>query len=578
MAMAELREIKTNFEQKKLSALLEKTGLRKAENEVTLGLFDENENLIATGGYSNNIIKNVATDPNFESSGALSQIMTELIYRLKKQYENFFVFTKANKDMVFKSLGFNLIVKTDKVALLEYQKNGLESYLNSIGLDHQTLTTAIVMNANPFTKGHLALIKKAMEDKKPLIIFLVEEDASYFSTTHRYNMVLGALKEEGLENVTLIKGGPYVISKATFPTYFLKQSDDEGCEYAKLDATLFATKIAPKLNIKVRYVGTEPFDKATSLYNEELQKTSLEIKVMPRVEQISASKVRCLYQNDDFAALKNLVPPFTYRYLLCLKLAKIAKQSMIDEVSLTPKPGLVDKNNNGSHKDMCFDTFIKSTNAISPYLNQMATLAIIQNKKDLPSQIPQDLRQIGMQAERAMFEATLGVNTHKGAIFSLGLILYTCAIMINKGQSLEPLKILEALRAMTGTLSNELKDKNLSTNSSEVYKKYQVGGIREEAALGYPTVREALGFFEESQDLGKTLLFLITRCKDSNLYHRSDEKTVTWAKEKAQECLEGKLEPQELDKLFISKNLSPGGSADLLILVIFLSSHVLKCT
>ena len=153
------------------------------------------------------------------------------------------------------------------------------------------------MNANPFTKGHRYLAQTAANEITNIIVFVVEEEKSLFDFKTRYKMV-----EKGLEDIWLqvAPGGKFIISETTFPSYFLKKSDNHSREFAKLDADLFVGRIAKDLGLKVRYVGEEPTDELTSSYNEALieraKNTNLKIKVVPRKEidgvPISASFVR----------------------------------------------------------------------------------------------------------------------------------------------------------------------------------------------------------------------------------------------------------------------------------------------
>ena len=213
------------------------------------------------------------------------------------------------------------IEKTEDVVLLEggffKYKDWIETIKKDLDKDEYN---AIVMNANPLTLGHEYLVDKALENDRDLIIFVLEEDASYFSTKDRYEIVKKHYQDNDMVHV--YKSGPYIISRATFPTYFLKKDTDKLKVYTELDAKIFARRIAKDLNIKKRYFGTEPIDKVTEKYNEMMKKILSEYGVEAVFierktidgEVISASKVRECYEND-FSACKKYLSSDVYELL-----------------------------------------------------------------------------------------------------------------------------------------------------------------------------------------------------------------------------------------------------------------------
>ncbi len=254
-------------------------------------------------------------------------------------------------------------------------------------------------------------------------------------------------------------------------------------------------------------------------------------------------------------------------------ITKLAYDALINEVELTPKPGLVDRANSGSHNDMDIDTFYLSANAIKPFIEKFVECGNCFN----------DLREVGIECEKEMFKATNGVNTHKGMIFSLAVI---CGAIGSVGAS-----CLETLQEEIKYICKDLVQKDLKnskvakTNGEVFYQKTNLAGIRGEASNGYPIVfQQALPFFIAKEEehgeniaLKMTLLFLMSKTDDSTLYARGGLEGLSFVKSEAKKLLhvddisllDNRLE--KLDKIMTKKNLSAGGSADLLGLTWFLA-------
>lgn len=270
--------------------------------------------IIATVSVKKNLIKFFYIDDKYQGEGlAIELINSALEDIIAKGYRSYFVFTKAKNENIFTSLSMDTIEKTEDVVLLEGGFFKYNDWIETIKKDlDKDEYNAIVMNANPLTLGHEYLVDKALEDNRDLIIFVLEEEASYFSTKDRYEIVKKHYQENN--RVHVYKSGPYIISRATFPTYFLKKDTDKLKVYTELDAKIFARRIAKDLNIKKRYFGTEPIDKVTEKYNEMMKKILYEYGVESEFierktidgEVISASKVRECYENDFLACKKYL--------------------------------------------------------------------------------------------------------------------------------------------------------------------------------------------------------------------------------------------------------------------------------
>lgn len=292
--------------------------------DYTVGLYDRNK-LVATGSTYQNIIKLVAVDPEYQSENLLTKIVMALSSKLHDEgIIHFFLYTKPCVAVSFASLGFKEIIRTDTILFMEQGSPDFADYLALLesrkrDADH---AGAIVMNANPFTKGHLYLVETAAAQVDVLYLFVLSDDRSEFSTAERLKLVEAGTQH--LPNVVILPTRDYQVSSATFPSYFLKDQAVEGIArvQAVLDATLFKERIAPALQIKTRFVGEEPLSPVTEVYNESMRKIfsdTLALTVVPRIELdgqvISATRVRKALKEDDFQTIKKLVPPTTYIYL-----------------------------------------------------------------------------------------------------------------------------------------------------------------------------------------------------------------------------------------------------------------------
>lgn len=259
--------------------------------------------------------------------------------------------------------------------------------------------------------------------------------------------------------------------------------------------------------------------------------------------------------------------------------------ALTQEVSATPKPGLVDRNNRGAHKDMGIRHFFASANALRPFFCRFTETGYL--TRDLtPGETFLQIRDIGKEAETAMLAATRGVNTHKGAIFSLGLL---CAAAGRLGPDRwQPDNLLGEAAAMTaGLVAADLAGitpESAKTTGEKLYLQHGITGIRGQAEAGFPTVRKTgLPVLRQALEKGLsfndalcvTLLHLLTVTEDTNFIHRSDLQTLRATQKEISALLREHPFPApetitELDKAFTEKNLSPGGTADLLAVTCFL--------
>jgi len=311
---------------KKVDLLLESEGIARDKNlDYTCGMYDEKMNIIATGSCFGNTLRCLAVSKDHQGEGLLNEIITHLInVQFERGNIHLFVYTKTDTAKFFGDLGFYEIARVeDQVVFMENRRTGFADYLDNLAADKidAPKTAAIVVNANPFTLGHQYLIEKAAAENDALHIFIVSEDASLVPFDVRKKLVMAGTAH--LQNVRYHDSGPYIISSATFPSYFLKDDVSVIKGQAMIDLAIFE-KIAAKLGINHRYVGEEPTSQVTNLYNEimqkELPKSGIACTVVPRKESggraISASTARKAIQDGDFAKFKNLVPQTTYDFFM----------------------------------------------------------------------------------------------------------------------------------------------------------------------------------------------------------------------------------------------------------------------
>ena len=485
------------------------------------------------------------------------------------------------------------------------------SYLNTSTPQHLNTTPprggVVVMNCNPFTLGHRYLIEQAAKQVERLYVMVVREDCSLFAYTERKAMVEQGVAD--IENVSVIDGSDYAISRATFPTYFLKRLDDAADTQMLLDLDLFRRHIAPALGATVRFVGTEPTDQLTRRYNQLMHEALKDVREINRLEKdgnaVSASRVRKAMEEGDMNTIRQLVPPTTLPYII----AHLATQALQAELDTTPKPGLVDKDNNGAHRDMDYALMQLSINTLHPYFVRLAFLGFADT---LPSHTV--IRDAGIEAEKAMLEATNGVNTHKGALFSMGLAVVAAAYEEKKAAAnkeergkereeeyLSSLQLtIKALAASfpdtSGTHGSKAKQLSNGTTT--------IKGALDNAREGYEKLfAEWLPFYNErrkSHDahaLNKTLLRIMCDLDDTNVIYRTnvvtaeevkqearallasfEEAYAAEDKEKCASAIEEKCASAELlalkdmDRRYTERNISPGGAADMLSLTVFIGS------
>lgn len=598
----------TPRQRQRIEAFLKRNGLRFDDMHYYAAITDDDGEMIAGGGLKGNVIKCVAVDDAHKGEAIANTLISHLIAHANEEgHSNVMLFTKPKNRQLFESLSFRLLAEAPEAVLMETGIGGInntvealkkireesEKYkeynkeckkeektnLNITTPQHlnpstpQPLTTTtplrgvVVMNCNPFTLGHRYLIEQAAKQVERLFVMVVREDCSLFAYAERKAMV-----EQGvahLKNVTVIDGSEYAISQATFPTYFLKRLDDAADTQMLLDLDLFRRHIAPALGATVRFVGTEPTDRLTRRYNQLMHEVLADVREIVRLEKegnaVSASRVRKAMEQGDMSTIRQLVPPTTLPYII----AHLATQALQAELDTTPKPGLVDKDNNGAHRDMDYALMQRSIDTLHPYFVKLALLGCADA---LPTHT--SIRDVGIEAEKAMLSATNGVNTHKGALFSMGLAVVAAAHEENTDSLQATIKALAASFPDTnGTHGSKAKLLSKGTTA--------IKGALDNAREGYEMLfAEWLPFYIERRKehdaytLHKTLLRIMCDLDDTNVIYRTDLATAEEVKQEARVLLDSfsKAALKDMDRHYTTRNISPGGAADMLSLTIFIGS------
>lgn len=318
--------------------LLECEGIRRDANlDYTCGIYDENLQLAATGSCFGNTLRCLAVSNSHQGEGLMNQIISHLVMiQAERGNTHLFLYTKCESSHFFENLGFYEIARIkNQIVFMENRRSGFSNYLNRLKKEteassawnsffHENTSSfprnsAIVMNANPFTLGHQYLVEKASAENDIVHLFLVSEDTSLIPFTVRKNLVLKGISH--LKNIVCHDSDSYIISNATFPSYFQRDTQAVMESHAYLDLTVF-TLIAKFLSINRRYVGEEPFSQVTALYNQimkqKLPEQGIECIEIPRKKAegqiISASSVRQAIKEGDQMLLARCLPTAVLDY------------------------------------------------------------------------------------------------------------------------------------------------------------------------------------------------------------------------------------------------------------------------
>ena len=597
-------------QRRQIEMFLQTNGLRYDDVDYYAAIVDESsDEMIAGGGLKGSVIKCIAVADGHKGEAVANVIVSHLIAKANAEgCQCVKLYTKPDNRQLFESLSFRLIAESPNAILMETGVGGIEKYSEELRVKSEELKNdesvvsnarkpigVIVMNANPFTLGHRFLVEQSSELVERLYVVVVREDCSMFSYNERKAMVSQGVRDIG--NVVVVDGSDYAVSAATFPTYFLKQLSDATDTQIILDLDLFRRRIAPALGATIRFFGSEPTDPLTRRYNELMHQQLGEEHVheIQRKQQegsaISASRVRKAMMEGCLWDAIQLVPPTTIPYII----GHLASMALQVELDTTPKPGLVDRNDNGAHRDMDHALMQRSIQALHPYFVRLAQLGFT-GKQPCHDEIVN----IGIEAEREMFKATGGVNTHKGALFSIGLAAVALAgeafCRITQAERCGTMayndvnsKQIQSLSNSIASLARLFPDTN-GTHGSKAKANNILKGALDNAREGYTQLFKAwLPFYidriaeGDNYALHKTLLRIMCDLDDTNIVYRTSMETMQEVKTEARQMLdtsrnivnfEAALQAMNTD--YIHRNISPGGSADMLSLVVFLSCVVRK--
>ena len=597
-------------QRRQIETFLQVNGLRYDDVDYYAALVDESsDEMIAGGGLKGCVIKCVAVADGHKGEAVANVIVSHLLAKANEDgYQCVKLYTKPHNRQLFESLSFRLIAEAPNAILMETGVGGIEKWSDELRIKNEELGVrndelrirndelgvrndelriksvrkpigAIVMNANPFTLGHRFLVEQSSELVERLYVVVVREDCSMFSYSERKAMVIQGVRDIG--NVVVVDGSDYAVSAATFPTYFLKQISDATDTQITLDLDIYRRRIAPALGATVRFFGSEPTDPLTRRYNELMHQQLGEDHVheIQRKQQdgipISASRVRKAMLEGRLWDAIQMVPPTTIPYII----GHLASMALQAELDTTPKPGLVDRNDNGAHSDMDHALMQRSIQALHPYFVRLAQIGF-----DNPQPRHYEILQVGIEAEQAMFKATGGVNTHKGALFSIGL-----AAVALGGMACSNNAQLHSLSNSIASLASLFPDTS-GTHGSKAKANNKLKGALDNAREGYPQLFKAwLPFYldrlaeGDRYALHKTLLRIMCDLDDTNIVYRTSIETMQEVQAEARRMLERIPETthfeaalQAMNTDYIRRNISPGGSADMLSLVVFLSNVVRK--
>lgn len=272
------------------------------------------------------------------------------------------------------------------------------------------------------------------------------------------------------------------------------------------------------------------------------------------------------------------------------ELNNLITEAMLMEVGCTPKPGLVDRFNSGSHQDMNYNTFVKSTYSLESTFKK-CIFAGFNHGQEISTLFPK-LKEIGLEGEKKMFQATGGINTQKGLIFSMAILAAVGGYLIKRDLLLEREKFIPLIKDLTGGLVARnfsgvtKKSESDLTAGEKAFIEYNITGIRGEVEAGFPSVfnislpilnkfiKNGFGF---NDSLLASLLALMTKVNDTTIISRGGLDSLKWMhdysseifkKYTSDECEERTDLLIQMNRVFVDKNLSPGGCADLLAVTV----------
>jgi [citrate (pro-3S)-lyase] ligase len=305
-------------QQNEYLGLLALCGLRdEGDADIVALASDESGSLTGCGALAGHTLKQLAVTPEAEGQGVMASVLSALIGEAHARGEHrLFLCTKPDNRKMFSSMGFYTLISTEDALLMENRRDGLEDYLSSLPR-YEGVCGSVVCNCDPFTLGHRHLIEYAASQCDHLYVFAVSESGSMFSPSERLEMIQRGTAD--IPDCHVFGSDLYLVSRATFPAYFIRDEEKADLVKSDLDIELFGTRIAPALNITKRFAGEEPYSAVTKAYNERMKELLPEHGIafceIPRYEGISAGKVRSLIRKGDLEAVREMVPETTYEII-----------------------------------------------------------------------------------------------------------------------------------------------------------------------------------------------------------------------------------------------------------------------
>lgn len=311
----------------RLRAFLRSCDLDYDESISFTAVLMEEDEIVASASLDGSTVKCVAVSPAHQGEDAASQVMTAVLMRAAEQgIHHLMLYTKPQNGYIFSAFGFHPVIRTADCLLMENRRDGLKRFLDGLHRpeDDKGPVGCIVANCNPFTYGHRYLIETAARQCAWVHLFVLSEEKGMFTPQERMRMVKAGCSD--LTNVIVHPTGPYMVSSATFPSYFIKDKLRTGDIHCELDVRVFVERIAPELSITRRYVGTEPECAVTGKYNERMKEMlpacGIELIEIPRRERsgraVSASHARELIASRQWEMLRELLPESSI-HVICEK-------------------------------------------------------------------------------------------------------------------------------------------------------------------------------------------------------------------------------------------------------------------
>lgn len=340
--------------------LCAESGIKRDEGmEYIMGVRASDGSLIAAGGVLGPTIRSIVCSPKHRGSGIMAGLMSELI---RLQHErgiyHLFIYGKKEYEAVYTGLGFYKIAEVPGVMVfmenlehaftekIQLWREESEQQVQERGMQDRAAraekrgASALVMNLNPITLGHRALIKTACAQSDLTHVFVLAEDRSFFTTEERMAMFKAACSD--FPGLIMHDSGAYMVSASNFPAYFLKNLTEAAEVQAALDVEVFA-RIAPALNIRRRFIGSEPFSELGRCYNAIMQTAlpakGITVTELPRFEDedgiaYSATRVRRALAEGCYEKALKLVPESSAPFITSERLAERIKTRLAEKGEL----------------------------------------------------------------------------------------------------------------------------------------------------------------------------------------------------------------------------------------------------